>query len=518
MMNVLKRLLILIFGVIAIGMQAQELKVLEFRADMTMTDAVRFPKEDLNGNRGGLIRMGLVIPDATFEGDIISSEYKDGEWWIYMVKESNWITIKSKTHVPLRYEFEPIQSNVTYVMTVVEVTGAGGKPKPTHQYLAFQINPANAILEVNGQLWEVGSDGSAMKFVSFGTYNYRVQAPNYHPETGTVKVKDPENTQKVKINLKPDFVEVTLKVDTEAEIWVNDEKKGVGTWKGNLGKGAYKIECKQDGHETSTTTQEITADLNGQTIILTAPIPIYGSLNIESTPSFATVYIDGKTFGETPKFIHEILVGQHKVRLAKKGHKDYTETVTIKKGESTQVKANMQPERIASGNNRPDGKMIFMLANIAYSVAPQTSFGLTFGSVNQFGWYVSMASNFRFKGTHYTCDGSGKIEETYGDGYTDYTYSDRSYTSRLSATAGLVARVANPISLYFGGGFGFRNLYWVLEDGTWVKNTDYSHSGFSIDGGLLFHYGNFSLSAGVQTIGFNYLEAKVGIGFSIKSY
>ena len=93
------------------AIQAQELKVLEFRADMTMTDAVRFPKDDLNGDRGGLIRMGLVIPDASFEGDIITSEYKDGEWWIYMVKESNWITIKSKTHVPLRYEFEPIQSN-----------------------------------------------------------------------------------------------------------------------------------------------------------------------------------------------------------------------------------------------------------------------------------------------------------------------------------------------------------------------------------------------------------------------
>ncbi len=110
-------LTILLAGSILSGW-AQELKVLEFRADMSMTDAVQFPKEDLNSDRCGLIRMGLVIPDATFEGDIISSEYKDGEWWIYMIKDANWLTIKSSKYLPLRYEFEEIQSNVTYVMNV----------------------------------------------------------------------------------------------------------------------------------------------------------------------------------------------------------------------------------------------------------------------------------------------------------------------------------------------------------------------------------------------------------------
>lgn len=90
-----------LFFVIGVSAQAQELKVLEFRLEMSMVDAVRFPKEDLNGERCGLIRLGLVMPDAVFEGDIISSEYKEGEWWIYMPKGSNWLTIMSKTHVPL---------------------------------------------------------------------------------------------------------------------------------------------------------------------------------------------------------------------------------------------------------------------------------------------------------------------------------------------------------------------------------------------------------------------------------
>ena len=125
------KLLVLMMMLTGMALHAQDLKVTEFRADMSMTDAVRFPKTDLNGDRCGLIRLGMVLPDATFEGDIISSEYKDGEWWIYMINGANWITILSKDYTPLRYEFEEgILSNVTYVMKVLnpdEYTISNGK-------------------------------------------------------------------------------------------------------------------------------------------------------------------------------------------------------------------------------------------------------------------------------------------------------------------------------------------------------------------------------------------------------
>jgi len=90
-------------------LHAQHLKVVEFRADLSMADAVQFPKEDLNGNRCGLIKLGLTLPktDVEFEGDIVLSENKSGEWWIYMPQGSNWLTIKSKSssYLPLRCDF-----------------------------------------------------------------------------------------------------------------------------------------------------------------------------------------------------------------------------------------------------------------------------------------------------------------------------------------------------------------------------------------------------------------------------
>ena len=345
-------------------LQAQQLKVVEFRADYSMTDASQFPKVDLNGQRCGLIKLGLALPmsDVAFEGDIMSFENKAGEWWIYMPKGSNWLTIKSKSNafLPFRCEFKDygvkgVESNVTYVMNVEKPSVSPEPEVVKEQYLIFQIKPKDAVLEVDDQLWTVSSEGTARKFVRFGTYRYRVQASNYYTETGTVTVDDPKEKKIVNVEMKPnfgwievkgndvqgaavyvdnafigkapcksealksgehmvriakdmflpynekvvvsdnktstlspkltaDFAKVTLKVDTDAEIWVNEEKKGIRSWTGNLATGTYRVECRRSGHETKATTIEIANTMEGQAITLPAPTPIYGSLNVESTP------------------------------------------------------------------------------------------------------------------------------------------------------------------------------------------------------------------------------------------
>ncbi|MBQ3945294.1 MAG: PEGA domain-containing protein, partial [Alphaproteobacteria bacterium] len=350
------------------------------------------------------------------------------------------------------------------------------KTSPTQQYLAFQILPTNAVLEVEGELWEVASDGSAMKFVNFGTYNYRVQASNYHPEIGKITVNDPEKTQKVSVNLNPNFgwievtgkgclqganvyvdnsligkapckseaigsgqhtvhiakemyktfsetvtvtdnqilslspnleanfAEVTLSVDADAEIWVNNEKKGVRTWTGALESGTYKIECKQVGHETSMIIREITVDMEGQPIRLPQPKPIYGSLNIESIPGFATLYIDGNMIGETPKFISEILIGNHKLKLTKEGYADYLETITIIKGERKQVQVAMDKNNsslktiaISQDENTPVGAI-----NGLFSVSGTKKVYFSKGNLQ----YQASTNIWRFAENQWDCIGN----------------------------------------------------------------------------------------------------------------
>lgn len=288
------------------------------------------------------------VPD--YGSEMVQRATRDGEIWLWVSPGLKYLRVKHRDwgqyELRLIDHVARVESLHTYKIiikgTMVMALQEQNNNSPTQQYLVFQLSPTNAMLEVNGQLWEVAPDGTAMKFVNFGTYSYRVQAPNYLPETGKVTVDDPNNTKTVNVNLKSDFVEVTLQVDADAEIWVNNEKKGVRTWTGKLGKGSYKIECKKEGHETSMITKEITVDLNGQTINLPKPTPIYGSLNIESTPNFATIYIDGKMVGETPKFVKEILIGQHEIKLLKEGHEDYNKSVEITRDCNIQVVASLE--------------------------------------------------------------------------------------------------------------------------------------------------------------------------------
>ena len=210
------------------------------------------------------------------------------------------------------------------------------------QYLVFQITPADATLMVNDKPWPVEPDGSAQGYVRFGTYSYRAEAANYHPYEGTVTVDNPYETQIVTVELRPNMAEVTLSVIGGADIYVDGEYKGSGSWTGQLGGGTHQMECKKPGHENSVTTKEITESMSGQTITLPAPIPLYASLNVESNPNFSTIYLDGEEMGTTPRSIKEVLVGQHVLRLTKEGYDDYTVRITLAQGESKQVLALMR--------------------------------------------------------------------------------------------------------------------------------------------------------------------------------
>lgn len=131
-----------------IMLRGQELTVKEFRPDPADISAVRYEVKDLNGNVCALVRIGLVLQDVTFEGSVVKSEFKDGEWWVYMVDKSWWLNIKSGRYLPLRYEFpEPVQKKSTYIMQVEAPLLAYDGPTGT---MRFECNVRDASVYVDG--------------------------------------------------------------------------------------------------------------------------------------------------------------------------------------------------------------------------------------------------------------------------------------------------------------------------------------------------------------------------------
>ncbi len=417
-----KYTLLALFLFVSLAAMAQSISVKSFKPlpmDMTAS-SLEGKMIDQNGDVAALIKVVTNETGFVFEGGtlgIVDTKQQVSEIWVWLPKASRKITIKHPQLGQLRDYLFPveIEAERTYemVLTTAKIETII-KEEVRQQFLAFKVSPSNATLEVNDDIWEVDADGNAEDFVNFGTYTYRVQAPNYHTDAGTVTVNDPDHTKFVTVTLSPnfgwievesnsstqgasvyidnvllgkapcksdalksgqhtvrivkkmyatysetvtvndnqttrispmlssDFAEVTLTVDADAEIWVNNERKGTRSWTGPLGSGTYKIECKQANHESTLTTKDITPSMNGQTIALTAPTPITGSLIVESTPKFCKLFIDGKDVGTTPKSVNEILIGQHQIRLTQDGYEDYTETITIEKGERKRMHPTLE--------------------------------------------------------------------------------------------------------------------------------------------------------------------------------
>ena len=349
----------LILSLLFLSLSAQDFEIVSVEslpADMSAREEM---KTDHNDRQCALLRIATqnITPEQregfTFKPDlgseIVDRANRNGEILLWVSPGLKYLLIMHRDwgqyELRLPDYVARIEALHTYKVTIkgtfIVAPQAQSEVSPTQQYLVFQLTPPNATLEVDDQLWSVDADGTAMKYVNFGTYTYRVRASDYYTETGKVTVDDPNNTKIVPVSLKPNFATITLKVDADAEIWVNNVKKGIRSWTGPLGNGTYKIECKQSGHETTMISKEVTIDMNGQIITLPTPTPIYGSLNMESTPNLATIFIDGKEVGKTPKAISEILVGEHEIRLSKDGYADYIEMVTITRGERSQIKTTM---------------------------------------------------------------------------------------------------------------------------------------------------------------------------------
>lgn len=129
-----------------------------------------------------------------------------------------------------------------------------------------------------------------------------------------------------------------LKISTieNAEIWIDGEYVGKGTYSNIINFGKHIFEARLEGCEPTIAELEVSSDTK-ELITLATPSPIYGSLKVASTVS-AVVRIDGKRVGETPLYVDGTLsVGEHSVEISAPNHFVEKRSVIIKKGEVAEI-------------------------------------------------------------------------------------------------------------------------------------------------------------------------------------
>ena len=310
----------------------------------------RFKKIDGSGSLYAIIKVsGDDLKEYNFNFGNMNHlvESHEDQLWVYVQKNAKQVTITRSGYNPLRnYDLRTtIESGKTYRM---QLSAQG--PVIYTQMVMFQVKPADskAVVTIKNasldgeeiMLGMVDASGSVAKNLPYGTYTYRIISENYNSSEGRITLNNQNETHREEVTLRPRFSQITLTVDGGAEIWVNGEKKGTGTWTGPLNAGAYSVECRRTNHRSST--QSITVEENvPRTITLTPPVPITGAISVLSSPLGAAIKIDGKDYGTTPRNITELIIGQHEVTLSLQGYDETKASVEVKENETAELNMSL---------------------------------------------------------------------------------------------------------------------------------------------------------------------------------
>ena len=282
----------------------------------------------------------------------------------------------------------------------------------------------------------------------------------------------------------------------EAMIYINDEfiaKHNIQEPLPIDSTYTWRVECpfyhSRSGEAYITSDAPVSIELKMR--------PSYGFLNVDSKPSEADVYINGELLGKTPYKSDRMNSGKYIVEVQKKKYLNVKKEIEIIDGNTTEMLADLNHR----GNT-------FLTLDYAYSVAPQHSFGLTFGNVRKYGWYVSAASGLAFDAmsSKLTCDEFGYVDDEM------QFYSGEISSSRISIIAGAMYKPVKFMAIKLGTGYGTRSLAWETTDGKWIRNAAYSVNGPDLNAGLQIFINKLSLSLDFVTTKMEYAEIKIGVG------
>ena len=167
-----------------------------------------------------------------------------------------------------------------------------------------------------------------------------------------------------------------------------------GTYKGTTPKtisdvspGSHTIKLEKTGYNDITKTIDIStgrAVSVSETLILKT-----GSISVSSTPSGASVYLDGTYKGTIPKTIRSVPIGSHTVRISKEGYHDETKSVRVEQDRTTSVSVHLTLQTGSIDIFGPDGASVY-LDDVYKGTAPTTISNIPVGTykitVEKFGY------------------------------------------------------------------------------------------------------------------------------------
>ena len=249
--------------------------------------------------------------------------------------------------------------------------------RPAFGYISISTYPEQgAKVFVDGDY--IGISPVKTDKLKSGSHTVMVMKDMYKMKEQSFTVTDGQTTN-ANLTMAANFVTLTVNTDADSDIYVDEDYKGRGRWTGRVSEGLHNLEARKQNHRSSKTSVDLILGEN-KTITIEAPKPISGSIEINSSPMEANIYIDGKSHGTTPNYINEILIGTHTLKLEKAGCTPITKTITIKESETLTVNEKLQTGKEITIKTDKSGDKVYVDGNYA-GLSPVTT-TVAFGSHN----------------------------------------------------------------------------------------------------------------------------------------
>ena len=483
------------------------------QSDMSATDMTNTYKKDKDKRLMAIIKVKTKNSDDPVDAYKFNfgSNYHEvvkveNELWVYVQYGAKRVTIMRSGYETLKDHSMGVtlQSGKVYRMELSAIKeGEKVKKKLLRDPIVlFKVVPVAATKNARikyrkntpDAAWSTISsfdeEGMANKKLPRGSYVYEVEAEGYRKSDGFLELTDFEGqTYTQEITLHSSNINIEVFADEDAEIYVDDNRMGVGEWFGKLEDGEHVVEVRKERHRTISRTVQID---NRRLLPLKFPAlePIFGTLSITGSPVGALVTIDGEPYDSIPCKIDSLIIGTHKVEITKSGYNPESFYVEIAEEEHVRKEIELKSIAAVTISTKPQDAIIYIN-------------GKEVGKTPYTATFISGEYDLKLTKKKY-CDYKSRV--TFDPSHTQFDFAlKRIYQKRscfyMEAAAymnGLAFGGANATMGFYAGhfnlegygmyGFETETVYVNTTDGSDPASCTLSPIGFGgrIGGGIIF--------------------------------
>ncbi|RPJ11062.1 MAG: PEGA domain-containing protein [Deltaproteobacteria bacterium] len=220
-----------------------------------------------------------------------------------------------------------------------------GKAKETLARLNLKAGEIEARSEpTGGRVFldgkEAGETPLVLKEVVPGRHRVRIAKEGYDAYEESIEVKAREKTR-VDVSLKRQMGGLLVRTEPAgANVYVDGNLAGVTPQESKgLVPGSHRVRVEKEGYEVSE--KEVMVKANERVEVSVSLKRVLGSLVIQTEPTRANVYIDGKSVGLSPHEAKEVSPGSHRVRVIKEGYEVWEKEVIVEAGKKEEIRSQL---------------------------------------------------------------------------------------------------------------------------------------------------------------------------------